>query len=72
MLELSRGSWRRSLSHGGQLNLSAVARECEVERGVAAAYVGILDRLRINGIRCLGDFLRRIVPGQGLLDWLRL
>ena len=34
-----------SFSHGGQLNLSAVARECEVERKVVAGYVGILEDL---------------------------
>ena len=34
-----------SFSHGAQLNLSAVARECEVERKVVAGYVGILEDL---------------------------
>ena len=34
-----------SFSHGAQLNVSAVARECEVERKVVAGYVGILDDL---------------------------
>ena len=34
-----------SFSHGGQLNLAAVARECEVTRKVVAAYVGILEDL---------------------------
>ena len=34
-----------SFSHSGQLNLSAVARECEVERKVVAGYVGILEDL---------------------------
>ena len=34
-----------ALSHGAQLNVSAVARECEVERKVAAGYVGILEDL---------------------------
>ena len=34
-----------SFSHGGQLNVSAVARECEVERKVVAGYVGILEDL---------------------------
>ena len=32
-------------SHGAQLNVSAVARECEVERKVVAGYVGILEDL---------------------------
>ncbi len=34
-----------SFSHGTQLNVSAVARECEVERKVVAGYVGILEDL---------------------------
>lgn len=34
-----------SLSHGTQLNVAAVARECEVERKVVAGYVGILEDL---------------------------
>ena len=34
-----------SYSHGAQLNVSAVARECEVERKVVAGYVGILEDL---------------------------
>ena len=34
-----------SFSHGGQLNMSAVARECEVGRKVVTAYVGILEDL---------------------------
>jgi len=34
-----------SFSHGAQLNVSAVARECEVERKVVAGYVGILEDL---------------------------
>ena len=34
-----------SFSHGAQLNISAVARECEVERKVVAGYVGILQDL---------------------------
>ncbi len=34
-----------SFSHGGQLNISAVARECEVGRKVVTAYVGILEDL---------------------------
>ena len=34
-----------SFSHGAQLNISAVARECEVERKVVAGYVGILEDL---------------------------
>ncbi|MYN65185.1 MAG: ATP-binding protein [Acidobacteria bacterium] len=34
-----------SFSHGAQLNASAVARECEVERKVVAGYVGILEDL---------------------------
>ena len=34
-----------SFSHGGQINVSAVARECEVERKVVAGYVGILEDL---------------------------
>ena len=34
-----------SFSHGGQLNLAAIARECEVERRTVAAYVDILEDL---------------------------
>ena len=34
-----------SFSHGSLLNVSAVARECEVERKVVAGYVGILEDL---------------------------
>ena len=34
-----------SFSHGAQLNIAAVARECEVERKVVAGYVGILEDL---------------------------
>ncbi len=34
-----------SFSHAAQLNVSAVARECEVERKVVAGYVGILEDL---------------------------
>lgn len=34
-----------SFSHGGRLNISAVARECEVERKVVAGYIGILEDL---------------------------
>ena len=34
-----------SFSHGGRLNISAIARECEVERKVVAAYIGILEDL---------------------------
>ena len=34
-----------SFSHGRQLNISAVARECEVGRKVVTAYVGILEDL---------------------------
>jgi len=34
-----------SFSHGAPLNVSAVARECEVERKVVAGYVGILEDL---------------------------
>ena len=34
-----------TFSHAGQLNVSAVARECEVERKVVAGYVGILEDL---------------------------
>jgi predicted AAA+ superfamily ATPase len=34
-----------SFSHGAQLNVSAVARECEVERKVVVGYVGILEDL---------------------------
>ena len=34
-----------SFSHGGLLNVSAVARECEVERKVVAGYIGILEDL---------------------------
>ena len=34
-----------SFSHGGQLNLSSVARECEVSRRMVESYVGILEDL---------------------------
>lgn len=34
-----------SFSHGGQLNLASVARECEVLRRMVEAYVGILEDL---------------------------
>ena len=34
-----------SFSHAAQLNVSAVARECEIERKVVAGYVGILEDL---------------------------
>lgn len=34
-----------SFSHGGQLNLAAVARECEVERRTVGSYVEILEDL---------------------------
>ena len=34
-----------SFSHGTQLNVSAVARDCEVERKVVAGYLGILEDL---------------------------
>ena len=34
-----------SFSHGAQLNVAAVARECEVERKVVSGYVGILEDL---------------------------
>ena len=34
-----------AFSHGAQLNISAVARECEVQRKVVAGYVGILEDL---------------------------
>ena len=34
-----------SFSHGAQLNVATVARECEVERRVVAGYVGILEDL---------------------------
>ena len=44
------GAFARSLeaisfSHGGQLNISAIARECEVERKVVGGYIGILEDL---------------------------
>lgn len=44
------GSFTRFLeairfSHGAQLNVSAVARECEVECKVVSAYIGILEDL---------------------------
>ena len=107
--------------HGGQLNISAVARECEVgrkavrtrggsevdfvvygragfhglevknarrvhstdlralrtfradypEADAALLYRG-RERLKINGIWCLpvDEFLKRIAPGRGLLDWV--
>ena len=34
-----------SFSHGGQLSLASVARECEVSRRMVEAYVGILEDL---------------------------
>ena len=34
-----------SFSHGSLLNISAVARECEVERKVVSGYIGILEDL---------------------------
>ncbi len=34
-----------SFSHASQLNVSAVARDCEIERKVVAGYVGILEDL---------------------------
>ena len=34
-----------SFSHGTQLNVSAVARDCEIERKVVAGYLGILEDL---------------------------
>lgn len=34
-----------SFSHGGQLNLASVARECEVSRRMVEGYVGILEDL---------------------------
>ena len=34
-----------SFSHGSQLNVAAVARDCEVERKVVAAYIEILEDL---------------------------
>ena len=37
-----------SFSHRGQLNVSSVARECEVERKVVARYVGILEDLLLT------------------------
>lgn len=36
-----------SFSHGGQLNISSVARDCEVERKVVAGYLSILEDLLI-------------------------
>ena len=44
------GAFARSLeaisfSHGGQLNMSEIARECEVKRRVVAGYIGILEDL---------------------------
>ncbi len=36
-----------SFSHGGQLNASAVARECEVARHSVVAYLGILEDLLV-------------------------
>lgn len=36
-----------SFSHGAQLNISSVARECEVERRAVAGYVSILEDLLI-------------------------
>lgn len=37
-----------SFSHGGQLNLASVARECEVSRRMVEAYVGILEDLLMS------------------------
>ncbi len=36
-----------SFSHGGQLNISSIARECEVERKAVAGYVSILEDLLV-------------------------
>ena len=46
-------------------------REDYPEAEAALLYRG-QDRLRMNDIWCLpiDDFLRRIVPKRGLLDWL--
>jgi predicted AAA+ superfamily ATPase len=46
-----------SFSHGSLLNISNVARECEVERKVVETYVGILEDLLL-GFR-LGVFTKR-------------
>ena len=37
-----------SFSHGSQLNISAVARECEIERKVVAGHIGILEDLLLS------------------------
>ena len=37
-----------SFSHGSQLNISAVARECETERKTVAGYLGILEDLLLS------------------------
>jgi predicted AAA+ superfamily ATPase len=37
-----------SFSHGAQLNISNVARECQVERKVVEGYVGILEDLLLG------------------------
>ena len=37
-----------SFSHASQLNVSAVARECETERKTVAAYLGILEDLLLS------------------------
>ena len=37
-----------SFSHASQLNVAAVARECEVERKVVSSYVGILEDLLLS------------------------
>ncbi len=44
-----------SFSHGSQLNVAAVARDCEVERKVVAAYIEILEDLLLarSAMRCL-------------------
>ena len=46
-----------SFSHGSQLNISNVARECQVERRTASVYVGILEDLLIG--ERLPPFTRR-------------
>jgi predicted AAA+ superfamily ATPase len=37
-----------SFSHGGQLNVSSVARECQVERKVVEGYVAVLEDLLLG------------------------
>ena len=46
-------------------------REDYPEAQAALLYRG-RDRLRMGGIWCLPveEFLRRVVPGRGVLDWL--